>query len=774
MKRIRIAISGCVQGIGFRPFVYRLAHHYQLTGHIRNTNRGVSIDIQGDEASVDYFQKELISSKPERAIYSEILVEEAPLHEAGNFIIESSAVQSGTDLALLPDTAICQQCLRELSDPGNRRYRYPFLHCVNCGPRFSLFLRMPFDRENTTMLDFSMCEECRNEYNNPADRRFYSQTNCCPQCGPSLKLLDNGGRLLAEKHQSVMAALEYLRQGKIVCLKNTGGYLLLADASDDKAVSRLRSLKKRPRKPFAVLMPDTAAVKQIAQVSPAAEKVLASAGAPIVLLKKLPGLQHIAPSVAPDNPYYGIMLPHNALQHLLLGALGKPLVATSGNISGRPLCVTEEEAFSQLSAVADVFLVHNRRIANRLDDSIVHIIEDRPMLLRRARGYIPYAMKIPQASSPLTSVLLAAGGHQKNSFAFAKGNKIYVGQHIGNLETVHNCRAYDQEIEKWETLLSIQPEEGVGDNHPDFYTTDYLQRRNLNTDSIQHHQAHVWSGMLDNQLSPPLFSAAWDGTGLGDDQTIWGGEAFVVSERGMCRFASLFPFRLPGGEKAIREPRRSAFGLLYALTSGSFHHIHEIWLSREFDREELSVLTQALAKGINSPLCSSVGRLFDGVSALLGCCSVSQFEGQAALALEALADQAENTFERYKLVFFKENDIWIIDWRPMLNAIIEDKANGIPVAEISWAFHYALAQGIVDLAQKACEEKVLLTGGVMQNKLLAETAIALLRQAGFKPYWHHDIPPNDGGLAVGQAVGSLSGGGSGTGKGTKISLLSES
>ncbi|MCX6989694.1 MAG: carbamoyltransferase HypF [Chlamydiae bacterium] len=753
-KRLLITISGSVQGVGFRPFVYRLANQHRLSGHIRNTNMGVDIDVQGDIVELVNFQNNLVATKPTRAVISEITIVDAPLHECKSFEIATSKSQSDTTLALLPDSAICQLCLQELSDPRSRRYRYPFLHCMTCGPRFSLFLRMPFDRENTTMTDFSMCDLCQKEYTNPADRRFYSQTNCCPTCGPELRMLDPQKKLLSGQQEAITIAIEYLRQGKIVAVKNTGGFLLLVDGTNEGAVQRLRLLKRRAKKPFALLVPDLSYAKQIAHICPTAEQVLTSPAAPIVLLKKLHLPDEIAPCVTFESPYYGVMLAHNALQVLLLSALKGPLVATSGNISGRPLCITEQEAFAQLSDVADAFLVHNRRIMHRLDDSVVQIIAGDPMILRRARGYIPYVAALPEHLPPSTC-LLATGGHLKNSFALAKDRRVYLSQYMGNLDSKDACEAYDQEVTSWETLLNMTPSAGVCDKHLEFYTSRYLQRRKIVAVAIQHHQAHVYSGMLDNQMAPPLLGFSWDGTGLGDDHTIWGAESFVVTEGGMERFASLYPFRLPGAEKAIKEPRRSALGVLHAIFGSKMPPIYQTWIKEAFTDEEFNILSATMSRGINAPVCSSMGRLFDAVSALLNCCFISQFEGDAALALEALASKAKNESPRYTINLLKENGLWLIDWQGMIQQILQDKINGIALAEIAFAFHHALAAVMVKLAQRACLENVLLTGGVMQNKLLAEMAIIQLRQSGFTPFWHHQIPPGDEGLAAGQIMGSL-------------------
>ncbi len=773
MQRILISITGCVQGVGFRPFVYRLAQAHHLVGHILNNGQGVMIDVQGAKASLEDFQKDILAKKPPQAAISEIAHAQAPLHAATQFEIKMSDPMAEAELPLLPDTAICQQCLQELLDPHNRRYQYPFLHCVACGPRFSIFWQMPFDRVNTSMADFHMCAECLGEYHDPLNRRFYSQTNCCAQCGPQLSLLDKQGKLVADKQHALAAAAAHLQQGKIIAIKNTGGYQLLVDATDQSAVSRLRTLKQRAAKPFALLMPSLDLASAIAHVCPLAEAVLTSPAAPIVLLKKRPESGLVCSSVAPETPYYGIMLPHNALQHLLLVAYPCPLVATSGNLSDNPICIDDSEALAKLACMADLFLVHNRPIRHRLDDSIVHLIGHRPMLLRRARGYIPHMIPLPAPLPGLPLLakghLFAAGSQQKNSFAFKKNHHLYLSQHIGNLDTADACQAYDREVEKWEKLLCIQPAAGIGDQHPDYYTSHYLRGRNIPIKGIQHHQAHVYAGMLDNQLSPPLFGVAWDGTGFGSDQTIWGGEAFVVHRTHMQRFASLYPFRLPGAGKAIREPRRAALGALHALCGGAERlYAYDAWLKLAFTCEELQILPQALQRKVNAPLCSSVGRLFDAVSALLFCCTISHYEGHAALALEAAAEQycqraqiepadsiAENDLLVYDVLVSRDGDMLLLDWRPMLKQIYSDKLKGVPVPNMALAFHNAMAQSIVKLALLAEQENVLLTGGVMQNKLLVEKAIAGLKAQGFKPHWHQAIPPNDGGLCVGQIMGSL-------------------
>lgn len=756
LSRVLITICGCVQGVGFRPFIYRLAHEHKLVGHISNTCNGVKIDVQGTKDAISKFQHDIVHQKPERATIAEFSVHQLPRCNYTSFQIATSESNSDKALALLPDTAMCKECLQELFDPKNRRYQYPFLHCISCGPRFSLFLSMPFDRVRTTMTEFCMCEDCKNEYTNPDNRRFFSQTNCCPKCGPQLQLVDAKGNVIAGKDDALDTAVHYLKQGKIVAMKNTGGYLLLVDASNEEAVQRLRLRKHRPNKPFAILMSNLAEVESIAHLTHIEEDILTSPAAPIVLLKKKTQNHAVALSVSHASPYHGIMLSHNALQHLLLRHFAGPLVATSGNISGRPLCITELEAFDTLSSIADVFLIHNRQIKHRLDDSIVHVIAGQPVIMRKARGYIPCAISVPDAlKSEDDETLFAAGSQMKNSFAFLKQGQIYMSQYIGDLDSMNNCKAYDWEVNNWEILLGIQNAKGVGDKHPDYYSSEYLERRDISFERIQHHQAHVWAAMADNKLSPPFCSIAWDGTGWGDDVTVWGGEAFLATEQEISRIASLYPFLLPGKDKAVREPKRAMLGLFNALFGDEIPSPYDAWLHQSFSKEKLAILSVALKKKINAQICSSVGRLFDGVSAILDFCTESDFEGQAALLLEMAAYRATNNKIAYAMPLIKENNLFLLNWGPMIKQILKDKVQGVPLEDIALAFHETLAQAIVELAKIAGKETVLLTGGVMQNKLLVEKAIYYLKAAGFKPYIHRDIPPNDGGIAVGQLIGSL-------------------
>jgi len=619
---------------------------------------------------------------------------------------------SDTTLALQPDTALCEHCLEELFDQKNRRYHYPFLHCSCCGPSFSL---------DASIGEFEMCEECQKEYSDPEDRRFQLQSNCCPQCGPQLET-------------GIEMAADALLEGKIVAMKNTGGYLLLVDATNADAVQRLREKKQQLAKPFALLVPSSEAAAEIAEVGAIEKELLCSPAAPIVLLKKRKS-RKIASVVAHESPYHGVMLPHNAMQHMLLRLLKRPLAITSGKLSGRPLCISAEEAEAMLGEVADLFLHHNLKIQHRLNDSIVQVIGGKPVMIRKGRGYTPSVLDFPSSKS-----IFAAGSQIKNSFAYLKQGHIYLSQQMGGLSSAETCQAYEAEVKNWDRLLDVHYAEGVGDKHPDYYSTRYVLKKNISSTRIQHHQAHVWSCAVDNQLEPPFFSLVWDGTGYGDDGTLWGGEAFLVEGHGMKRICSLYPFLLPGGERVVGEPRRSMIGL-YQVLGQSYH-------GEAFREEERLNIQLAMKKKLHSPLCSSMGRLFDGVAAILNLCQISDYEAQAALLLESAALKSKKS-PQYEIPIIKEKNLHLFDWRPMIRKIIHQ-----PNADAALGFHKALAQAMVALANIGGQERVLLTGSVMQNRLLVELAIDELTKAGFKPVLHHNIPPNDGGIAVGQLIGS--------------------
>lgn len=748
-KKWILCVEGCVQGVGFRPFVYRLAKKYCLAGYVQNTSTGVYIEVQAEEESLICFKNELLSSKPEKAVIADITIEETEASDASDFIIKESICSEQTTLCLLSDTAMCHLCFEEFSDPSNRRYLYPFIHCMSCGPRFSLFEKMPFDRIHTTMKDFAMCTECQQEYTSPESRRFFSQTNCCPSCGPALKLLDKEQNLIAQGYQAIEASLEHLKNGKIVAVKNTGGFLLLTDARSSDSVQTLRDRKKRGSKPFALLISNIEKAKHIAYIDKAQEDILTSPAAPIVLLKKKEDISLIAPNVCSESPYLGIMLASNALLHLLC-QVDIPLVATSGNIAGHPLCITDEAAYTELDQCADFFLTHNRRIRNRIDDSVVHVMDGKKMMMRRGRGYVPSMFKTPEGYV-FDTPSFASGSHLKNSFAIGYKDRIYLSQHIGDLDSVAAYQSYQDSVSDWTHLLQTCPEHGVSDTHPDLLTGRFIEKNYKNRSSLQHHRAHVLSAMIDTSVTRQCLAIVWDGTGIGDDRSIWGAETFIADMEKVEHFASILPFKLAGAEVAVKEPRRACLGLLFATYEERISNLFDLLKEIGFLSIDWQLLIQCLQKNINAPICTSMGRLFDAISSLLGLCHINEFEGHAAIRLEALAYQAPSHQIKYDTPLIFDQGLWRMDYRPMVRQIVSDK-NDIPHSIIADAFHAAIAEYAVKIAQKAGLKDILLSGGVMQNKVLVEKIVTGLKHAGYCPHLHQHTPPNDGGIATGQLL----------------------
>jgi hydrogenase maturation protein HypF len=604
---------------------------------------------------------------------------------------------------------------------------------------------LPYDRPNTTMAGFVMCAACRAEYDDPSNRRFHAQPIACPVCGPHLEWWDPVGVSRASREDALQAAVAAIRDGQIVAVKGLGGFHLMADARNDEAVRRLRARKHREEKPFALMYPTLELLREHCSVSNLEARLLSSPEAPIVLLRR--GADALAPSVAPGNPYLGAMLPYTPLHHLLLSGLGFPVVATSGNRSDEPICTDEASVLARLEGIAEMFLVHDRPIARHVDDSIARVLRDRELLLRRARGYAPLPVLLRTAAPPI----LAVGAHLKNTVAMAAGGAAFLSQHIGDLETLEATQAFEHVIDSFERLYRVRPEIVACDVHPDYASTHFAQARSGAPVRVQHHQAHVLACMAENDLTPPLLGVSWDGTGYGPDGTVWGGEFFRVTHAGFERFAHLLPFRLPGGEQAVREPRRSALGLLRECLGQAGLDREDLPPVAAFPRPERAILGQMLLRGINSPLTSSAGRLFDGMAALLGLRQTAAFEGQAAMLLEWSADGAA-TAEAYPCPILPAGPPHRVDWRPMLRAALADLAAGLPVAVVAGKFHNSLAEAILAVAQLAGEDKVVLTGGCFQNRILTERAIDRLTAAGFAPYWHQRIPPNDGGIALGQIL----------------------
>lgn len=745
MVRHRILITGRVQGVGFRPFVYRLARRLDLAGWVCNSVAGVELDIEGSSDRLEQFRRLLETDYPPLAEISTIQVESPSPAGYREFMIRESDNSGVKTAVVLPDSATCPDCRREILDPRDRRYRYPFTNCTNCGPRYSIIEGLPYDRANTTMRLFVMCERCRAEYENPLDRRFHAQPNACPECGPHLELWDNSGRSIATADDALLQAIAAIANGKIVALKGLGGFQLLVDAANDDAVATLRERKMREEKPLALMYPSLDMIRQDCSISKAEAETLLSPRAPILLARRLKDREsNISSLVAPGNPYLGILLPYTPLHILLMMELSIPIVATSGNVSDEPICIDEKEAVERLQGIADIFLVHNRPIVRQVDDSVVQFVHGMEMVLRCARGYAPHSIPLPRQQQ-----LLAVGGHLKSSVAIALNDRAVLSQHIGDLSTPQAYNALRSVTRSLCDIYSHKPQEVIHDLHPDYMSTRFAADMGIPTHSVQHHLAHICGCMSENKLKAPLLGVAWDGTGYGTDGVIWGGEFLSITKDGYSRVATIRPFPLPGGEQAIREPYRTALGLLYELRGDECFAMSQLPpVSCQTDRR-LQHLRSMLSKRINTPLTSSVGRLFDGVASLLDIRQKINFEGQAAMMLQ-FAAEGKRVDGSYGIELNESGDLLLLDWRPLLEQILTDIERQEAVGVISARFHGALADAIVRVTQRTGLKTVVLTGGCFQNRYLLEMSISRLQQAGFRAYWHHSIPTNDGGLAIGQ------------------------
>jgi len=758
IQRARIAIRGAVQGVGFRPFVYRLAVELQLTGWVMNSTEGVFIEIQGEQGQLEAFLLRLQADRPPRSFIQSLEFSYLDPAEFHGFEIRASSDQGSRNALVLPDIAVCGDCLADILDPANRRYRYPFTNCTNCGPRFTIIESLPYDRGNTSMKLFPMCPQCRQEYEDPLDRRFHAQPNACPACGPRLALWDAAGEFLAETDDALLGAAAAVRAGRIVAVKGLGGFHLVVDARNPAAVERLRARKRREEKPLALLFPGLDDVRRHCEVSRLEERLLLSPESPIVLLQRarrsVPPADDIAPAVAPGNPCLGVMLPYTPLHHLLLRELAFPVVATSGNLSDEPICIDELEARSRLRAIADCFLVHNRPIVRHMDDSIVRVLLGRELVLRRARGYAPLPIAIGQKAP----VMLAVGAHLKNTVALSIGSNIFVSQHIGDLETAEASEAFRGVIASFHALYQAKPEVVVADMHPDYLSTRFARSGAQPVVAVQHHYAHIAACMAENELEGPVLGVSWDGTGYGVDGTIWGGEFLIVDAVSFRRVATLRSFRLPGGPSAIREPRRSALGALYEIMGDALFERHDLAPVQAFNRGENAVLRRMLAQAVNAPATTSAGRLFDAVAAITGLRQTNSYEGQAAMELEfAIAETEAGDGYPVSLTAAgaSAGDLLVFDWGPMMFALLDDLRQGSALGTVAARFHNTLAEAIVAVARRVALERVALSGGCFQNRYLTERAVRRLEAEGFRPYWHQRIPPNDGGIALGQIAAAL-------------------
>jgi len=752
IHRLRVSIRGAVQGVGFRPFVYRLATGMGLPGWVVNSSAGVTVEVEGAPSRLEEFRTRLVEECPPRAVVQG--VEASVLDPVGmaGFEIRESTGGEKTAL-LLPDIATCPDCLRELFDPADRRFRYPFTNCTNCGPRFTILRGLPYDRPLTTMAGFRMCGACQGEYDNPLDRRFHAQPNACPACGPRLELWTPGRGVLAREEEALARAVAAIRDGAIVAVKGLGGFHLMADAGNDEALQRLRAAKEREEKPFALMVPDRASAAALCRLGDAEARLLVSPEAPIVLLEKLDD-RGVSPSVAPGNPCLGVMLPYTPLHHLLLSDLGAPVVATSGNRADEPICTDEREALVRLRGLADLFLVHDRPIARHADDSVLRVVLGRELMIRRARGFAPMPIEVRGCGQPV----LAVGAQLKNAIALSVGGQAFVSQHVGDLETPEALAAFEEVTEALQNIYDARPAIVACDAHPDYASTGYARRLGAKLAPVQHHVAHVFGCMAENQLSPPALGVAWDGTGYGLDGTVWGGEFFSVAADCVRRVATFRPFGLPGGDHAIREPRRTAAAVLFAVHGAEAFEQEDLAPIRDLSAVERRALCRMLERGVNTPATSSVGRLFDAVAALVGLRQRVRYEGQAAMELEFAID-GRDAGGHYP---FEWSDTGppgpaLLDWRPMMTALVADVRGGVPVGAIAARFHRTLAEMIVCIAARQGVASVVLSGGCFQNRLLTELAVSRLREEGFRPYWHQRIPPNDGGIALGQIAAVASG-----------------
>lgn len=742
--RVQLKVQGTVQGVGFRPFIHNMAKDCSLNGWVCNTSEGIEIEAEGKKTDIDAFILRIEKENPPHShIHS---LESIFLDEIGykTFDIRESIIGKKTAL-ILPDIAMCDQCKEDIQDPGNRRYMYPFTNCTHCGPRYSIIETLPYDRKNTTMSKFEMCDDCSSEYNDPYNRRFHAQPNACPVCGPSLELCDHKGEIVGKNVNAIRMASNIIKDGGIVAVKGLGGFQLVVDARDEAAVGRLRERKHREAKPFAVMYKNIDEVKQACNVSHIEERMLSSAQAPIVLLEKKDNL--LAKNVAPNNPYLGVMLPYTPLHFLLLENLQIPVVATSGNISDDPICIDEWEAIEDLGNIADYFLIHNRPIARHVDDSIVREIKGREQVLRRARGYAPMPVFINEGNGSI----LALGPHLKNTMAVSHGKKVFISQHIGDLGNLKADQALKKTVDDFMGIYDEKPKIVAIDMHPDYSSTKLADTLGLSKILVQHHYAHILSCMADNQVNAPVLGVSWDGTGFGDDGKLWGGEFLLVNEDSFNRVAHFEDFSLPGSESAIKEPRKSSLGLLYKIFGDKYFNNKSIETFNSFKSDELVNLCQMLEKNINSPVTSSVGRLFDAVSSMLGICQRSKFEGQAAMELE-FAIKGQSTDEHYPYDLENVDNVIIVKLEKLLQSLIFDLEKSVDTGIIALRFHNTLVEIIVDIAKKINVNKVALSGGCFQNKYLTERAIDRLSEEDFKVYWHQRVPPNDGGISLGQIL----------------------
>jgi len=746
MRNLRVEVEGIVQGVGFRPFVYRIAEEYGITGSVTNTARGVEIVASGDGDSVYLFLKALKDEAPPAALVEKVSVFSIDPTGATAFEILPSDSDGRRQVLISPDLATCDDCARELFDPGDRRYRYPFINCTNCGPRFTIIGNTPYDRPLTSMARFEMCEKCAAEYADPRDRRFHAQPNACPVCGPKAWLVDASGAAL--EGEAAAEAARLIADGKIVAIKGLGGFHLACDATSDEAVALLRERKHRYGKPLAVMVENVDAAHAICEIDATESKLLRSPKRPIVLLREKE-TSALSREVAAGLDRQGLFLPYTPLHHLILSEAGVPLVMTSGNVSSEPIAIDNEEARSRLAGIADYFLLHDRDILVRYDDSVTRVFRGAEYPMRRARGYAPYPIRV---SPPVDVEVLALGAELKNTFCVLRGGQAFLGQHIGDMESAGEVDHFEEALQAVLRLFSLKPELVAHDLHPDYLTTQMAPDFGLPMVGVQHHHAHIVSCMADNAVTGDLIGVAFDGTGYGTDGTVWGGEFMVCDETGFSRAAHLYQYPMPGADACIFKLYRMVMGVLSELyeKEEALERLRSLF---DVDEAEAASLLLQLENKVNAPMTSSAGRMFDVAAAISGLRSEALYDGQAACELEAVAT---GTREYYNFILDRSRDPWVVDTRPIFREMLLDVEGGRGPAVIGGKFHATMALIVIEtceaLAADTGLDRVALSGGVFQNEMLAGWVVDGLKASGLRPLVHGRVPCNDGGISLGQAV----------------------
>jgi hydrogenase maturation protein HypF len=743
----RLQVNGIVQGVGFRPFVFQLAQKYGLNGEVANTSAGVSIHVEGLAGKIASFESDLAAQAPPLAYIVDIAGQPETVKHCSDFAIVKSQGDCRMSTLISPDVSVCDDCLRELMDPADRRYHYPFINCTNCGPRYTIIDDIPYDRPKTSMRHFRMCPACQAEYDEPTNRRFHAQPNACDDCGPHVALFDNCKNEIG-KHDPIGKAVELLKQGCILAIKGLGGYHLATDAVNANAVKRLRRRKIREEKPLAVMSADLATIRSYAAVNPQEEHLLTSIRRPIVLLrKKTPN--SIADQVAPRNNYFGVMLPYTPLHYLLLTHDFEALVMTSGNLSEEPIAIDNEDAFRRLAGIADYFLIHDRDIYLRSDDSIVRQIAGAERFIRRSRGFVPIPIFLKKAVPPI----LACGAELKNTICVTKQDKAFLSQHIGDLENIATYDFFKLTVEHLKRILDINPEIIACDFHPDYLSTQFaLEQTPIPNIQVQHHHAHVVSCMAENKLQGEVIGLGFDGTGYGTDGTIWGGEFLTASSHEFKRVGHLDTVAMPGGAAAIKEPWRMAISYLQHTFGDNFQNL-DLPVLGGIETEKVEVLREMIAKKVNSPFTSSLGRLFDGVAAICGIRRQVNFEGQAAMEFEMLAADSASQMYAYQ---WETGDVCRLLTTPIIEGVVADIQSRVPIATISAKFHHTLIRLFADFCDYIRREsdlnRVVLSGGCFQNATLLRGLIQALHDKKFEVFTHQQVPANDGGISLGQAL----------------------